>query len=80
MLQANLTARPTFDCPLMHSYFWSLDQTIRLLQDRKKLFDQRADVKLKLDELTADLEVFPKSGWYDVDGMNEIADVATRYY
>jgi serine/threonine-protein kinase/endoribonuclease IRE1 len=76
--QANPTARPTFARLLMHPYFWSTDETVRFLQELKKLFDQRADVKLKLDELTADLGVFPQSGWYDVDGMKEIADAATN--
>ena len=78
--QENPTMRPTFDCLLMHPYFWSTDQTVRFLQELKKLFDQRADVKLKLDELTSDLEVFPQSGWYDVAGMKEIADAATNAF
>lgn len=35
-------------------------------------------MRSKLDELTAHFDVFPQSGWYNVDGMQEIADAATN--
>lgn len=79
-VQQNPLLRPQFECLLIHPYFWSVDRAVAFLQETKKVFDHGPRIRSKFDELTVGLDVFPLTGWYDVPGMQEIADSAQNEF
>ena len=60
--------------------FWNVEKIVGFFQELKKLFDQRPQVRPKLDELSSLCEVFPESGWFCVTGVADIASGATNVF